>query len=314
MLPGYLPAATELSTNQAVRRRICACYNAVAGASASLMGMTLLVGGLRVLLDPDMRPPRLPDRRPPRWVLPAVGALWLGAGLWLPIYAFSQKQQNKQAITQQRLPHALITPALTTLAFPGFVQVVFELTRLAIASRRPGPTQAVVVLGCALRGDEPSPLLKRRLIAAERVVEASHQEVTVVCSGGVGNDAHTDSTRAEADVMVQWLANRRAERQEWASASSLNTRLVAENDARNTVENIEYSRRLIPVHCEDITVVTSDFHVIRVRRLLREAGLGNWRVVGAYTPLKYWATSILREFLAQFVLWAPATKYAGSGK
>ena len=287
-------------------------HNALAGASASLFGMTLLAGGLRVIVDPTIRPPRLPNRRPPRWMLPTVGTAWLAAGCGISVHAISGQKSSAQ---QQDTPHGLISRhfltrtvpsvVLTGLAVPGLAQVAFELTRLTIASRRPNPTQAVVVLGCALKGNEPSEILERRLKAAERVIERSdsNSETLVICSGGVGNDAHTDSTRAEGEVMVQWLAKGRDQGTRAVSASTASVTLVAENEARNTVENIEYSRKLIPEGFSVVTVVTSDFHVIRVLRLLHEAGLGHWRVVGAYTPVKYWATSTLREFLAQFVLW-----------
>lgn len=251
-------------------------------------GSMLLVGGLRVAASSELRPPRLPNRRPARWVLPTVGAAWVLASY---------------SADRSRASHRLTTPLLAGLAVPGAAAIVFEAMRLRSATIRPTVSpHTVIVLGCALKNNQPSDLLTRRL---QRAVEVCDQNTErIICSGGRGSEAVTDATRSEADAMVEWLA---------ANAGDVVKRggieLVAEDQSTNTSENLSFAYELMRANDDALNagtvVVTSDFHVLRVAKLVRERGLGAWCVVGAYTPWKYWATSMLREFLAQFILWAP---------
>lgn len=251
-------------------------------------GSMLIVGGLRVVASSELRSPRLPNRRPPRWGLPAVGAAWMLAS-YRAYYA--------------RASHRLTTPLLTGLAVPGATAIIFEAVRLRCAAKNPTvPPRTVIVLGCALKNNQPSELLARRLHRAVAVCDERTERI--ICAGGLGSEAVTDATRSEADAMVEWLA---------AVAGDVVKRgdieLIPEDQSTNTSENIDYACELMRgIHgalSAGTVIVTSDFHVPRVAKLVRERGLESWCVIGAYTPLRYWATSMLREFLAQFILWAP---------
>lgn len=253
-------------------------------------GSMLLVGGLRVAASSELRPPRLPNRRPPRWVIPAVGAVWTLAS-YCGYYAYA------------RASHRLTTSLLACLAVPGAAAIVFEGVRLRCAAKNPTvPPHTLVVLGCALKNNQPSDLLAKRL---QRAVAACDERTErIICSGGFGSEAVTDATCSEADAMVEWLV---------ANAGDVVKRgdieLIPEDQATNTSENIDYACDLMrgtdSALSAGTVVVTSDFHAPRVAKLVRERRLESWCVVGAYTPLRYWATSMLREFLAQFILWAP---------
>ena len=251
-------------------------------------GSMLLVGGLRVAVSSELRPPRLPNRRPPRWALPAVGAAWALASC---------------ATYSARAPHRLTTPLLTGLAVPGAAALVFEAVRLRCAAVDPTvPPHTVVVLGCALKNNQPSDLLTRRLQRAVAVCDERTERI--ICSGGLGSEAVTDATRSEADAMVEWLVEVAGDVVKRGDIA-----LIPEDQSTNTPENIDYAcelmRAIDGASRAGTVVVTSDFHVPRVAKLVRERGLESWCVVGAYTPWKYWATSMLRELLAQFILWAP---------
>ncbi|MDO5029483.1 MAG: YdcF family protein [Corynebacterium sp.] len=250
-------------------------------------GALLLAGGLRVAADSELRPPRLPNRRPARWVLPAVGAAWITASQWA---------------RRSRTPQCLTTSTAAALAVPGAAAIAFEAVRTRSALLRATvPAHTVIVLGCALKNDRPSDLLERRLRRATAVSDATTKRI--ICCGGVGHESVTNAKRSEADAMVEWLATHAADVVKHGDIA-----LIREDASTNTSENIDFACELIGDADLDAgtVVVTSDFHVPRVAKLVRERGLRNWCVVGAYTPLKYWATSTLREFLAQFILWAPA--------
>lgn len=265
-----------------------------------LFGATLLVGGIAAWRNPLMRPPRLPDKRPPNWALPTVGATWIGATL---VAEFGRG-------TAARAARVL-------LSLPGWALIGFEAARGVIALRATGTADIVLVLGCALIGDEPSDMLERRLRRAVAVVKrkrgmpaaeggAASFPTTIVCCGGVGADSEDGETPpSEAEVMARWLR----EHGNWGIDGV--PELVEEGDSASTVENISNAIEIlgtVPPHAR-VTVVTSDFHVLRVGQTIRHhsfdtrLGTGNWQVEGAWTPMKFWATSTLREFLAQPIVW-----------
>lgn len=278
---------------------------AVATAAAALgagFGALLLAGGLRVAADPELRPPRLPNRRPARWVLPSVGGAWLLATAgtarvwWAP---------RRSGIGAARF---LAAPVLAGLAMPGAAAIVFEVARLRSAAKKPTvPARTVIVLGCALKNDKPSELLVRRLRRAVAACDSSTERI--ICCGGFGSEAVTDATISEAAAMVDWLVRHAGDVVKRSDAGGARAiKLVEEDQSTNTSENLQFAADLMAdagALAGGTVVVTSDFHVPRVAKLVRELGLPGWCVVGAYSPVRYWATSTLREFLAQFVLWAP---------
>ncbi|MEJ5919411.1 MULTISPECIES: YdcF family protein [unclassified Corynebacterium] len=270
--------------------RSVAVRNTLAVGTSAFSAL-LLNSGIRTHLDPLMRPPRLPNRRPTSWQLTAMGAvLGIGMAVALPI--------RRHAVA-----NATAIAYLGASATPGFGLPVFEFIRRGWSCRSRGEASTIVVLGCALRNDEPSELLRRRLEKAVAVARRQDDpdSVLFICSGGVGSDTDTNSTKSEADVMATWLRDRG-----WV-------RVVKEEQSANTVENLRNSAALGVVG--RVIVVTSDFHVLRVTKNVREAGLASagqlWQVEGAPTPSRFWATSILREFLAQPVMVAQWAQQRG---
>ncbi|WP_245621969.1 YdcF family protein [Corynebacterium lactis] len=283
------------------------CMRAISAGLGAGFGAVLVAGGIRVLRDPLLRPPRLPHRRPKPWVLPLAGCAMASASL---------------LAVRSSWPSRFTTPTLLGLAIPGGAGVVFEAVRLfngfgwkRFGAWHGGGPDNVVVLGCALIDNAPSELLRRRLRAALEV--AGPKTRCMVMSGGIGNDTGSTATISEAEAMAQWVRDRGGSQgggtglEGEPRGSSFRGAIVEEPVATNTSENIDFSLRELERACPNSSgigltvVVTSDFHVLRVRKLLREKGLDSWKAVGAYTPIRYWATSILREFLAQFILWAP---------
>lgn len=244
------------------------------------------------------------------------------------------------------------------LAAPGLALIGFEATRGAIALRETGPADIVLVLGCALIGDEPSDMLERRLRRAVAVVKRaqpnqqtkmqspqswstagatgtgeptgfqvsevgdSEWATTIVCCGGVGADSEDSKTPpSEAEVMATWLrevgltrGDEHPENSGEGSQTLGRIRIVEEGTSTSTVENISNAiglLRNVPADAR-VTVVTSDFHVPRVKQTIAKhsfdskLGTGKWQVEGSWTPIRYWATSTLREFLAQPIVWVDA--------
>ncbi|MGV9415649.1 YdcF family protein [Nocardia sp. NPDC003693] len=154
---------------------------------------------------------------------------------------------------------------------------------------RPG-ADAVVVLGCGLVDGRVTTLLAARL---DRALEVYRDELAggarpvLVVSGGVG----PGKTVAEADAMGDYLE----------AAGVDPAVIIRERRSRNTEENLRFTAAELAARgfAEDarITVVTSDFHVMRTAALTRRQGL-DAQAIGAHTARYFRPAAFLREFAA----------------
>lgn len=126
----------------------------------------------------------------------------------------------------------------------------------------------LVVLGCQIKLDQPSRMLKRRLDKAYGYL-AEHEDVCVVVSGGQGSDEIT----SEADVMRNYLVSR----------GISESRIFTEDKSVNTRENIRFSKEIIEENglCADITIVTDGFHQLRGDIFARREGLKAYNISAA---------------------------------
>ncbi|MGW4246069.1 YdcF family protein [Nocardia sp. NPDC004722] len=196
---------------------------------------------------------------------------------------------------------AVLAGAAVLVPLTGFAGYTMGRARTA---PRPG-MEVVVVLGCRLRDNRPAPMLTRRLDRALELVAAERGRggtpLIVVSGGQAGGESVT-----EADAMADYLA-----------AQGIPPEVVVREDrSRNTEENLRYTerelrRRGIDPAAVRITVVTSDFHVLRTQRLARLLGL-RAQVTGARTARLLLRRSFLRELVA--VLAAPAITAARAAR
>lgn len=264
----------------------------VAGTALAVPGLVwsalLTVGGVRAAADPLMRPPRLPDRRPPAWFLPVLGTV-TGAAV-----TAAGTVLRRGGVRGRALPgpvRAVAAAGLVAAGTPGVLAPVFDAVRRTTTGAPAVVPGTIVILGCALRGGAPSILLEARLrraaaLAAWAAGPGARDAPDIIVTGGRGEDE--DMT--EATVMTAWLRG--------AGSVPAPCRIVGEHRATNTAENLDYTAPLVAAR--PVVVVTSDFHVPRVRAEIRRRGL-RWSVTGAPTPFRFWATSMLREYLATLV-------------
>lgn len=145
-----------------------------------------------------------------------------------------------------------------------------------------GKPTTLVVLGCQIKANEPSLMLKRRLNAAyDYLIE--HEDVSVVVSGGQGSDEIT----SEADVMRNYLL----------SKGISSDRIYMEDKSVNTQENIRFSKKIIEDEglCSDITIVTDGFHQLRGDIFARREGLKSYNI-SSRTALWLLPTYWVREW------------------
>ncbi len=147
-------------------------------------------------------------------------------------------------------------------------------------------TEAVIILGCQVRGEMPSQMLKRRLDAALEVLDENPEAVCVM-SGGRGNGEDI----SEAECMRRYL-----------TAAGINeARLYAEDKSTSTRENIAFSAEILEKLgiSENIMLVTNEFHQYRAYIYARREGLKTG-AHSAKTPLSNLLNYGLRENAALF--------------
>jgi len=143
---------------------------------------------------------------------------------------------------------------------------------------RETPTSAVVVLGAGVNGTEPSLSLRTRLEAALDYVQAV-PDIPIVVTGAQGpGEAIT-----EARCMADWLISHGVDE----------SRILLEEQAANTRENISYSKELLMergINADSgIAVVTSDYHLCRAAHLWEGPGMVP---VAAHMPARYWPITL----------------------
>lgn len=148
--------------------------------------------------------------------------------------------------------------------------------------------QYIVVLGAQMKKNGPCVALARRLDAAAVYLEENPDTICVV-SGGQGHNEPV----SEAQGMFDYLVKKGISPE----------RIVREDQSRNTFENLEYSRRLIPDDAVRIGIVTSNFHVYRAVQLSKMHGFGEAEGIGAGSGMYFLPNNMLREFLGVVKDW-----------
>lgn len=146
----------------------------------------------------------------------------------------------------------------------------------------PKAADYLIVLGAKVKGTGPSLSLKYRIDAAADYMLDNRETIAVV-SGGQGKD----EVRTEAEVMKQGLLDRGIEEE----------RIIMEDQSTTTLENIAFSKRLLPDEEAQGLIVTNDYHLYRSVEMARRAGL-EISGVPAKTPESVRIKSYLREYLA----------------
>lgn len=133
-----------------------------------------------------------------------------------------------------------------------------------------GEPRVMIILGCQLREQGPSVMLRDRLDKALEYLE-DHPELTVVVSGGQGSN-EPDS---EAQGMADYLTERGVPREN----------LILETRSHNTHQNLLYSARRLEQEGFDIregaVIVSNGFHLTRARMLAGRLGYENISVLAA---------------------------------
>lgn len=125
-----------------------------------------------------------------------------------------------------------------------------------------GDEEYIIALGAGLYGDVPSMVLASRIDALEEYMEEHPQAVAIV-TGGQGE--------------IETITEAEAFRRHLTKAGISKSRIIIEDKALNTAQNMEYSAAIIEeregtldVSC---AVLTNEFHLWRSKKLAKGVGL-----------------------------------------
>jgi uncharacterized SAM-binding protein YcdF (DUF218 family) len=187
-----------------------------------------------------------------------------------------------------RIPRVLaVIFAVVLAAFVGLAGF------LVVFGNQPTATydeDAVIVLGAAVHGSEPSKTLTGRLDAAV-AYHARNPSALVVVSGGQG----WQEDLPEGVAMQRYLLAQGVPEAD----------IVVEDRATSTEENFAFSKALLDQRLPPgyrVVVISDEFHLYRASRLAAAAGLAaTW--IGRATPWYFWTANYLREDLMVAKLW-----------
>ena len=148
----------------------------------------------------------------------------------------------------------------------------------------------VLVYGCRTYGDRPSRMLMGRLDAAYELLTIYPDSVCIV-SGGRGNNEPI----TEALSMKRYLCG----------LGIAEDRIIMEDKAANTKENISLSMNLITEHNLDgytVVSVSDNYHLMRIRLLSGRYGLETLIYPADYRFDFIFISSLTREYLSYIKL------------
>ena len=155
-----------------------------------------------------------------------------------------------------------VVTILLVLGFSYFSVVECLIIKDAFSEIDNKNEQYIVVLGAKVNGTEPSLSLANRLNTAFEYL-ADNPDTIAIVTGGKGDNEDI----SEADCMYNRLT-------EMGIASE---RIIKEDKAKNTVENIEFSKEIIEnisgIGNVEIGIITSEYHIHRAKLIAEDMNI-----------------------------------------
>lgn len=184
-----------------------------------------------------------------------------------------------------RVPGRVLVIACGAVIMAGLIYVtVLSVLMYRAQEHRPEETRTIVVLGCKVRGERPTRMLRRRLEAAKQALDA-HPEAICIVSGGQGENEIVSEALAMKNYLVELGVDEE--------------RIIMEDRSTSTYENIKFSLEIMEERGlgKDMTIVTDGFHQYRASLIARAQGVEQVTSWPAYTEPRYLFTYWVREWL-----------------
>lgn len=177
----------------------------------------------------------------------------------------------------------ILSVFIAAIAVILLLAAYFSAKMIAAANNYPDKPTTLIILGCKVKGENPSRMLYNRVtVAADYLTK--NPEINVVVSGGQGEDEKI----SEAECMKRLLIEK--------GISS--DRIIVEDKSVSTHENISFSLKLIEeLRLEkNITIVTSEFHQYRTSLIAENLGTEGSYSISSHTQLFLLPTYWIREW------------------
>ena len=138
----------------------------------------------------------------------------------------------------------------------------------------------VIVLGAQVRSSGPSVVLKYRLDRAYEYLSENPGTIAI-CTGGQG----PNEPQPEGSAMKDYLVKKGIEPD----------RIIAEDRAENTIQNILYSYEFLDPENDHIGIITNNFHVFRGTSIAKKQGGKHVTGIAADSHVVYLLTNMARE-------------------
>lgn len=183
-----------------------------------------------------------------------------------------RKREGYRPYEGRRRPGWLLAMAGVILIFVVCFGILEVLVLSGARDVLRGEPQIMVVLGCQVKPWGPSELLQNRL---DKALEywREHTDITIVVSGGQGNDEHV----SEAQCMYDYLTEHGVD----------GNQILMEDKSRNTWENVRYTQALLEekgLDASQILVVSNGFHLTRAKMLWARAWKGEYTLSTLAAP------------------------------
>ncbi len=177
----------------------------------------------------------------------------------------------------------LVLIALVVAAGIVYCATLSVLMAKAIKNGENKKADAVIVLGCQIRGDRPSRMLAYRLDKACEYLE-ENEECLCIVSGGKG----WDEDYTEAEVMKNYLVEKGIDE----------SRIIEEGESTSTQENMDFSYAILKEHgiTGNICFVSDGYHIYRAGLIAKKEGIDAFGLA-AETELRFLPTYWVREWL-----------------
>jgi uncharacterized SAM-binding protein YcdF (DUF218 family) len=140
----------------------------------------------------------------------------------------------------------------------------------------------IIILGARVKGTEPSLSLQYRIDAAADYLKRNTNTVAIA-SGGMGQGEDI----SEAEAIKRGLISQGIDK----------SRIILEDQSTDTVENLNFSKKMLPNNMKHGLVVSNDFHIFRSKMIAKDQGL-KLSGLPAKTPSVAIPKSYTREYLA----------------
>lgn len=182
--------------------------------------------------------------------------IWIVAGAGLAAAAFIPPGLKQRWKIRNRLMKTAVSAGAILFCLYFFLVELGVL--ICLPSQGKENLDYIIVLGAAVYGTEPSPVLQKRLETAAAYLKRNQDTVVIVSGGqGPGEDI------SEAGCMETFLLEE----------GICKSRIIREEKSETTVENIRFSGSHIQEQEASVGIVSSNFHIFRAVVTARSNGL-----------------------------------------